>query len=104
MATLHKFDGWADLFLITPAKGLQDLYAGAAYKFVGIKALPGLNAAVTYHQFDSDFGSTDYGHEWDASLGFKLGRVAVLAKYADYDAAGFGSDTRKFWLQAEAAF
>jgi hypothetical protein len=24
MATLHKFDGWADLFLTTPANGLGD--------------------------------------------------------------------------------
>src|SRR5437868_3122510 len=40
MATLHKFDGWADLFLTTPANGLRDLYAGAAYKFARIRAFP----------------------------------------------------------------
>jgi hypothetical protein len=33
----------------------------------------------------------------------KLGKVGFLAKYADYDATGFGVDTRKFWLQAEWA-
>jgi hypothetical protein len=104
MATLHKFNGWADLFLATPAAGLRDLYGGLAYKLGSVKALPGLNAAVTYHQFDSDGGSLDYGSEWDASLGFKIGRIAVLAKYADYAAESFGADTRKFWLQAETAF
>ncbi|MEO6041458.1 MAG: alginate export family protein [Croceibacterium sp.] len=104
MGTLHKFDGWADLFLTTPAAGLQDAYAGAAYKFGGVKALPGLNAAVTYHQFDSDTGNIAYGSEWDASLGFKLDRFALLAKYADYQRAAFGTDTRKFWLQAETSF
>ncbi len=104
LATLHKFDGWADLFLTTPNKGLQDLYAGAAYKFDGVKALPGLNAAVTWHKFDSDVGSVKYGHEWDASLGFKLGQFAVLAKYANYKAKAFGVDTEKFWLQAEFAY
>lgn len=104
LATLHKFDGWADLFLTTPAKGLQDLYAGAAYKFDGVKALPGLNAAVTWHKFDSDVGDVNYGHEWDASLGFKLGQFAVLAKYANYQAKAFGTDTEKFWLQAEFSY
>jgi len=105
MATLHKFNGWADLFLTTPDNGLEDLWIGATWKFPQVKALPGLNAAITWHRFDSDFGSIHYGNEWDASIGFKLGRVNILAKYADFDAraAGF-ADTRKFWLQAEIAY
>lgn len=104
LATLHAFNGWADLFLTTPAAGLRDWYFTLGGKFDGLKPLPGLNASVTYHQFDSDFGSMDYGEEWDASLGFKLGPVGLLAKYADYDADGFGTDTRKLWLQAEYEF
>ena len=28
MATLHKFDGWADRFLVTPNAGLEDTYIG----------------------------------------------------------------------------
>jgi hypothetical protein len=109
LATLHKFNGWADMFLTTPNKGLRDAYAGAAYKFDGIKALPGLNAAVTWHNFDSDAGGLDYGDEWNASLGFKIGKVAMLAKYANYQrhgAADFAGDvdTEKLWLQAEVSF
>jgi hypothetical protein len=104
MATLHKFNGWADVFLATPATGLEDLYGGVTWKASGVRFLPGLNAAVTYHEFDSDAGGIDYGSEWDASLGFKLGRVALLAKYGDYNARGFGVDTRKLWLQAEIAY
>jgi hypothetical protein len=104
MATLHKFNGWADVFLTTPNAGLQDIYAGAAYKFDGVKALPGLNAAVTWHHFDSDSHDIDYGSEWDASMGVKLGRVALLAKYANYHAKSFGVDTEKLWLQAEFAY
>ncbi|WP_296677458.1 alginate export family protein [Novosphingobium sp.] len=104
MATLHKFNGWADLFLTTPVNGLQDYYGGALIKFPKVKALPGLNAAVTYHRFESDLGGLHYGNEWDASLGFKLGRYTLLAKYADYDAAAFGADSRKIWLQVELAF
>lgn len=100
MATLHKFNGWADTFLTTPAAGLQDIYVGAKYTFPGITALEGLNAGVTYHSFDSDLGSIDYGTEWDASIGFTIGKIALLAKYADYNASALGVDTRKFWLQA----
>ncbi len=104
MATLHKFNGWADLFLTTPATGLEDIYVGAAYKFDQVKAIPGLNAAVTWHKFDSDIGDINYGHEWDASIGFKISKVNLLAKYAAYTARGFGVNTKKFWLQAEVAF
>lgn len=104
MATLHKFNGWADIFLVTPDNGLEDIWLGATYKFASVKALPGLNAAVTWHRFDSDFGSVHYGDEWNASLGFKLGPVNLLAKYADYNAKGLGADTRKLWLQLEFAY
>jgi hypothetical protein len=104
MAALHKFNGWADVFLTTPNAGLEDAYLVLSRKFDGITALPGLNAAVAWHQFDSDVGNIEYGTEWDASLGFKLGRAGLLAKYADYNARGFGVNTRKFWLQAEIAY
>lgn len=103
LATLHAFNGWADMFLTTPATGLRDYYAGVGGK-IGVPFLPGLRTDLTYHRFDSDFGGLDYGSEWDASLGFKLGPVALLAKYANYNADGFAVDTEKFWLQAEASF
>lgn len=104
MATLHKFNGWADLFLTTPAAGLEDAWLTVGRKFDGVKLLPGLNANLTFHQFDSAVGDVEYGTEWDASLGFKIRKVGILFKYADYDAKGFGADTRKLWLQAEWAF
>lgn len=103
LATLHAFNGWADLFLTTPANGLRDYYAGIGKTFA-LPFLPGLKADLTYHEFDSDFGGFEYGSEWDASLGFKLGPVGLLAKYANFDSDGFAVDTEKFWLQAEIGF
>ena len=108
MATLHKFNGWADLFLTTPTAGanvgLQDIYGGLAVKFPKVKALPGLNASVVYHDFQSDVGSAKYGTEWDASLGFKIGKkLSFLAKYADYSADKFSTDKSIFWLQLDYA-
>ena len=103
LATLHAFNGWADIFLVTPANGLRDYYARVG-RGIGIPGLGNVKAALAYHQFDSDFGGLDYGTEWDASLGFKIGRVGLLAKYADYNASGFAVDTEKFWLQAQISF
>jgi hypothetical protein len=103
MATLHKFNGWADMFLSTPPHGLRDFYVSLSRRFEGVRQLPGLNAHLAYHRFDSAVGGVRYGSEWNASVGFKLGPTALLLKYADYDAQGFGMDTRKLWLQLEWA-
>lgn len=103
LATLHAFNGWADIFLTTPAGGLRDYYVSLGKGFK-LPALPGLKAGVTYHKFESDIGGLDYGTEWDASLGFTVGPVGLLVKYANYDAEDFSTDTEKFWLQAEYKF
>jgi len=103
LATLHAFNGWADIFLATPANGLRDYYARVNRK-ITIPGVGKVKAALAYHQFDSDVGGLDYGSEWDASLGFKVGSVGVLAKYANYNANGFAVNTEKFWLQAQISF
>lgn len=99
LATLHKFNGWADLFLSTPATGLRDYYGGVSYAFGSIGPLKGVKAQAIYHKFEADVGGADYGDEIDASLGFKVGKVGVLFKYADYNSDGFAVDTTKFWFQ-----
>jgi hypothetical protein len=110
LATLHKFNGFADKFLVTPPNGLRDLYFGAGYAFTKVKALPGLNLNVTYHKFESDRLSQKYGSEWNAVGGFKIGKkVSLLAKYANYDRSGAANfagdaDTEKYWVQLDYAF
>lgn len=101
LATLHKFNGTADKFLVTPANGLTDLYATLGRAFPGVRALPGLTAGVTYHRFDSDRLGLHYGDEWDAQVGFKLRGVGALVKYATYDADRFATNTRKLWLELD---
>ncbi|MBA3878087.1 MAG: hypothetical protein C0500_00005 [Sphingobium sp.] len=104
LATLHKFDGWADLFLTTPASGLEDYYLTLAKVFPKVKVVQGLNANVTYHEFRSDVGGVKFGTEWDASLSFKTKKVGWLVKYANYNADRFGVDRQILWLQAEVVF
>jgi hypothetical protein len=82
---------------------LRDYYGGISKTFK-VAALPGLKFDLIYHEFDSDFGGIEYGSEWDASVGFKLGPVNLLAKYAAYDRRAFAVDTDKFWLQGEISF
>ncbi|MEP0189987.1 MAG: alginate export family protein [Erythrobacter sp.] len=103
LATAHKFNGFADLFLVTPATGLRDSNIGLAKKFK-IPGFTTFNALVRYHQFDSDFGDIDYGTEIDAVLSFKVGPVGILAKYANYQADAFAVDTTRFTLQAGVSF
>lgn len=103
LATLHAFQGWADVFLTTPAVGVRD-YSATLRKQFSVPGIGNVTAAVTYHNFDSDFGSADLGEEWDASVGFKLGPVGMLVKYANYESHGFAVDTEKLWVQAQYSF
>lgn len=99
LATLHKFQGWADKFLTTPPNGIRDLYASAGYAAPSLK---GLSLLIAWHRFESDRLDQDYGTEWNAQIGFKPAKkLAVLLKYADYDAEDFATDTRKLWLQLD---
>lgn len=101
LATLHKFQGWADKFLVTPPNGVRDLYTSAGY---GMKKPIGLDSAtaqIAFHRFDSDRLSQHYGDEWDALVSAKKGRWTATAKLASYRADFFATDTRKLWLQLE---
>lgn len=102
LATAHAFNGWADLFLATPAKGLRDVYA---YGQVVLPAQVPLRAV--YHKFDADSGGGDYGYEVDLQALKKFGKHwTVLAKYAYYDGkdAPVAVDVQKFWAQVEFNF
>jgi hypothetical protein len=99
LATLHKFQGWADMFLSTPDAGIQDRYAGASIVLAGITAL------ATWHDFEAEDGGASFGEELDVSLTRKFGQyVTGMLKYADYSEDGFAVDTRKFWVQVQLDF
>lgn len=105
LATLHKFNGWTDKFLNTPAEGLRDLYFSAAYSIKDSgTAMDGTNFAVIYHDFKSDVGGIHYGTEWDASVSKKIDRYNLLLKLARYNADTFSADTTKFWFQVATKF
>jgi len=106
LATGHKFSGWADKFLSTPANGLEDLYAAAIYKHAFKESfVDKVKVMVVYHDFRANDGGADYGSEWDAVLNVGFYKnFYVEAKYADYQADTHATDTQKMWLAVGAKF
>jgi len=102
LATLHGQNGWADMFLTTPANGLEDRSIALSTKVAGIKL------KAVYHDFQAETGSVDYGDELDLVAVKKFGKnYTVLAKYATFDADSQWTgkaDKDKFWLQAGFKF
>lgn len=99
LATLHAFNGWADKFLNTPATGLQDTYVSVGGKLMGTKL------QAVYHDFRSDASSMHYGQEIDLAAIRPIDENSTWgAKYANYDADDFATDTQKFWLWYETRF
>lgn len=96
LATLHKFQGFADKFLNTPNSGVKDAYLGAS-----AKAGP-VTLKLAYHDFKSDEGSDKLGTEWDAAAIYPINKnIKALLKYADYSADDHATDTKKVWLQLQ---
>ncbi len=102
LATLHKFNGWADLFLATPNEGLVDTYIS-----LGGKALKG-SWTVVYHDFEADVASAtvdDLGSEVDFLFATKFSKnYSAGLKYAAYSGDGGKPDTDKLWVWVGAKF
>ena len=103
LGTLHKFQGWADKFGTTPANGLEDLYATATVNLKSVGVLDTLGFVVSYHDYDAEAVSADYGNEWNASIAAKHKRFNLMLKYADYQEGELASarTTSKWWAQLE---
>lgn len=101
LATLHAFNGWADLFLATPAAGLRDTYVKAT------ASLPGkINLTAFHHWITTDRSGPAPGREFDVLLSHKFSaRVNGLLKYAGFrrDSAAY-PNVQKIWAQAEYSF
>ena len=100
LATGHVFNGFADVFLNTPALGLQDYYVDVRYRVTGmsgdLSCLNGLLLIGQYHEFTSDIGDVEYGSELDfySKLPLRDGFYAEL-KYASYRAESYATDREK---------
>ena len=102
-ATLHKFQGWTDKFLIAPPTGVHDAWISVSGK-VGAATITGV-----YHDFQPDLefieqqsGAVyweDYGSEIGLSITYPLREnLGLLFKIARYSADDYATDTTKAWL------
>ncbi len=106
LATLHAFNGWADVFLVTPSAGLVDRYA-----YIGVPLPFDVKFKAVAHRFDPEGSSGKFGEEYDFVLSKKLPfGIVALAKAAFYKgeisahlddpgAPGPGDNVTRFWLQ-----
>jgi Alginate export len=104
LATLHKFNGAADLFLTTPPNGLQDLYGTIGYTKLKVGPFDSIGVLATYHDYKSDRLSLNYGDEINLQVVAKLKKYTFTLKYADYNARSFATDTKKLFASVEWAF
>jgi hypothetical protein len=113
--TNHLFQGWADLFLITPKEGIKDTFITAGGKFMDV------NLLAEYHWLDSDKDfrtgagtvGNQYGKELDFSAAYAYNKqISGKVEYAQFHEVdcyvGSGActntntsrkrDTEKVWL------
>jgi len=102
LATLHKFNGWSDQFLATPAQGLQD----TIFSLSG--GLGGGKWTAAYHNFNADEATEtvdDLGSEINLQYTITLAKKFALGiKYADYSGDSGRVDANKTWLWLSTKF
>ncbi|NWG92312.1 MAG: alginate export family protein [Parvularculaceae bacterium] len=98
LATLHKFQGFADVFLTTPANGIEDIYGTVQLDWRNGLFGANYGAFVAYHDFEAERGGADLGHEVDAGLAASIGkRWSAELKGAVYDGAPGFADRSLVW-------
>lgn len=104
LAALHKFNGAADIFLITPEGGFSDLDASAAWNFGDVGPFEAVKTTFNYHTYASDRTGVQLGDEINAGVTARLGPFNVAATWADYRANTFAVDTKRFFLSLQYLF
>jgi len=98
LATLHKFQGFADVFLATPAAGIEDIYGTLSYAWKRPPYFDNFTLFATYHEFESESGNMDFGYEFDAGLALKFKRYWIAEiKGALYDGSSAFADRNIIW-------
>lgn len=102
LSTLHKFQGWADVFLNTPQDGIEDTSLALQGGFQDI------TWRAVVHRFAAEQGSARYGREFDFDVSWQLNkRMSFQFRFAYFEADGSMTrnfqDVRKAWIIARLA-
>lgn len=106
LATGHKFQGWADVFLNTPNDGVEDLYVSGVYRLpIDADYFSHTALTLSWHDFETERTGIDLGEEIDAQFtGAITPQVSFLVKYADFDSSGepgAPADATRTWFGLE---
>ena len=104
LGTLHRLNGFADKFLRTPNDGLQDISISTGYKLRNIGVFKDVRIGASYHWFESDEFSRNFGQEIDLGISAKWKNIRFDLEYANYDAEQFSTDTKAIILSTEYNF
>lgn len=108
LASPHSFNGWAEVFVTHPNNGLQDIYE---YAQVTLPAQ--IPVRFVYHKYYADYGSGNYGQEFDLMISKKFGQHwSAMVEWADYLGQDIAApavtakneDVQKFWAAIEFNF
>lgn len=100
LATLHKFQGWADAFLVTPSDGIRDIYLQLGYNFTDAPIGEALSTRVVFHDFESESGGADLGSEFGFLVTNRLTEhVGLEFKAAFFNGGDAGpADRDRLWF------
>jgi len=104
LASLHRFQGFADQFLRTPDDGVRDYSVLAKYNFGSFGPFSDISTFARRHWFEADTDGRNYGQELDLSLRAKVKKTGFALEYADYKSQGFSVDTKTLFLTTEISF
>ena len=104
LASLHKFQGEADVFLSTPIDGIADTSVSLKYNGGAIGPLKDITPSIRIHQFEADRGGATYGQEVDLILQAKLADFKLKLTLADYRADDFASDRQRVFASISKRF
>jgi len=104
LASLHRFQGFADQFLRIPDDGLRDYSVLAQYDFGQIGPFSNVKSFARHHWFEADTDGRKYGRELNLSLKTKFKNTGFALEYANYKADTFSSDVKTFFLTTEISF
>ena len=104
LASLHKFQGEADVFLSTPIDGIADTSLSLKYNGGALGPFQDITPTVRVHQFEADRGGATYGQEIDLVLQAKLSDFKLKLALTDYRADAFASDRQRLFASISKRF
>lgn len=104
LATLHKFQGFTDIFNATPPDGVRDVMVDINYQRTDVAPFEVVRIWGGAHHFSASSGGDIYGQEYYLAGAVTLYSVYTEIKAASYEADGFAVDTKKLWLSVAKSF